>query len=66
MFEIVFFLLRYESVREQRLNQVRELFLRAYRTSVPEAPEQAGGPLAGFTGFLSRIAGSVINNQTNV
>lgn len=52
------------NTRGQRLNEVRELFIVAYRSSVPETPEQTTGALAGFSGLLSKLTGSFLNNPT--
>ena len=52
-------------MRAQRLNEVRELFLKAYRASVPELPDQSGGPLANVTGFFSKLADTVLGGRNN-
>lgn len=54
-----------QATRARRLNEVRELFLKAYRASVPELPDQPGGPLAGVTGFFSKLAGSVLGGKNH-
>ena len=55
-------------MRGKRLNQVRELFLKVFRDSVPETPDgsASGGTLAGLTGFLSKLASSVVKTGTSV
>lgn len=45
-----------QSLRAKRLKDIRELFIRAYQSSVPEVIEQPGGI---FSGLLSRLAASV-------
>ena len=64
--------LSYESqysvgLRTQRLSEVRELFILAYREAIPEVTEPTPSALSGITGFFSKLAGSVLNgpNTTN-
>ena len=59
------------SHRARRLNCVREMFVKTFRTSILDAPTlttssssslPGSGALAGFTGLLSKLASSVMNN----
>ena len=55
------------TLRATRLNTVRQLFLKCFRSSIPETGSEgspAGGPLAGLTGFLTKLASSVINTNS--
>ena len=48
-------------LRTQRLSEVRELFILAYREAIPEVTEPTPSALSGITGFFSKLAGSVLN-----
>lgn len=45
------------SMRAQRLSEVRQMFIVTYKAAVPDItePPPGGNPLAGITGFFSRL-----------
>ena len=50
-----------QSFRAKRLTDVRELFIKVYRSSVPDIPEQPGGISKSLSGLLSKLTGSGTN-----